>query len=84
MISQTVQLVGAALILIPFMLAQRQILKPTDLRYLLMNVGGSLILTTLAAIAHQWGFTLLNAVWAADSIIHLLQHRKQRKRASMA
>lgn len=65
--SQVFQVVGAVFILIAFVLSQMRRLEPNSLSYLSMNFIGSLILATLAAIERQWGFLLLEGVWALVS-----------------
>lgn len=75
---QLIQLFGAVLILIAFALAQAKRMNPHAAPYLLLNFFGSLILAILAAIEYQWGFLLLEGVWAivsAAGLIALLTRR---------
>lgn len=65
--SQAVQIVGALLILAGFAGTQYGRLAPDDKLYLVLNLVGSAILAVLAAIDRQWGFLLLEAVWALVS-----------------
>ena len=62
-----VQIVGAILILIGFIAAQRGLMSPQSGVYLLLNLIGSLILAVLAALGSNWGFLLLEGVWAIVS-----------------
>jgi hypothetical protein len=71
--SQIVQVAGALLILIPFIAAQFDRMSPHAASYLLLNLAGSLVLTVLAALDSDWGFLLLEAVWAAVSAWSLAQ-----------
>lgn len=64
---QGVQLVGAVLILAAFAGTQFGRLDPYSLSYLVLNLVGSAILAVLAAIESQYGFLLLEGVWAIVS-----------------
>lgn len=64
---QAIQLVGAIMILAAFAGAQFDRLDPHSLNYLVLNLVGSLILAVLAAIDSQYGFLLLEGVWAIVS-----------------
>ena len=66
------QVVGAILILVPFVAQQFGRLEPDAPAYLWPNLIGSLILATLAVIGVQWGFLLLEIVWAAVAARSLL------------
>lgn len=70
---QILQIAGALLILAAFTLAQLRRLDPHSVTYLALNVVGSAILAVLAAIDYQWGFLLLEGVWAAVSALGLLR-----------
>jgi hypothetical protein len=56
------------LILIGYALGQFKILKTDSLAYLLLNLVGSAILAVLAWLTQQWGFFLLEGVWALISL----------------
>lgn len=64
---QTIQVAGSLLILIPFVLAQFGRLEPSSPVYVIGNLAGSSILAVEAALGRQWGFLLLEGVWAAVS-----------------
>lgn len=68
-----VQIGGSLLILAPFVLAQLGRLTSTSVIYLLMNLVGSAVLAVDAALGHQWGFLLLEGVWALVSAGSLLR-----------
>ena len=57
------QFAGAVAILLPFALNQRGRWSQHGVRYLLLNLVGSAILTALAVVDRQWGFVLVQAVW---------------------
>jgi hypothetical protein len=67
MINQAVQIAGSLLILIPFILALRGHLHVRGWYYLGANLLGSATLAVDAAFEHQWGFLLLESVWALVS-----------------
>jgi hypothetical protein len=70
---QMVQVLGSLLVLSAFAAAQRGWLTPASRVYLMLNLVGSAVLATLAAHEQQWGFLLLEAVWAVVSGVGLLQ-----------
>jgi hypothetical protein len=70
---QIFQIGGAILILAAFMAAQRGTMSPHSVAYLVLNLVGSLILTGVAIHGQDWGFLLLEAVWAVVSAWSLWQ-----------
>jgi Na+/H+ antiporter NhaD/arsenite permease-like protein len=64
---QVLQLVGAVLVLAGYTLAQLRRLDPQSIPYLVVNLVGSAILAALALHESQWGFLLLEGVWALVS-----------------
>jgi hypothetical protein len=58
------QIVGALLVLAAFALAQARALSPQARAYLILNVVGASVLAVDAYIERQWGFLLLEGVWA--------------------
>lgn len=69
---QIVQIVGALLILFAFAGVQLGRLDPRSHSYLVLNLVGSAVLAVLAWYERQWGFLLLEAVWAVMSAWGLL------------
>lgn len=67
-ISTIIQILGALLILAPFALAQFRLLGQHSWPYLVPNALGSGILCVLALLDAQWGFVLLEGVWALVSL----------------
>jgi hypothetical protein len=67
-LDQSLQVFGAVLILIAFAAAQVNRLDQRSYPYLLLNLVGSAILAWLALETQQWGFVLLESVWAVVSL----------------
>lgn len=69
---QVFQLIGAVLILTAFAAAQFGIMDQRSYRYIVFNLIGSAILAVLAWEERQWGFLLLETVWALVSLWSLV------------
>lgn len=65
---QVIQVIGALLILAGFAGAQFGVLNQRSYIYLVLNLIGSAILAWLAWEDRQWGFLLLEFVWAIVSV----------------
>lgn len=65
---QILQVIGALLILSGFALSQFGLLDQRSYPYLVVNLIGSAILAWLAWLDAQWGFLLLEGVWAIVSL----------------
>ena len=70
---QVVQVLGSLLILAGFAAAQTGRLTTTSRLYLVLNLVGSAVLAVLAYEERQWGFLLLETVWAIVSAWGLWQ-----------
>lgn len=66
-----VQLVGALLVLVPFVLLQLGKMTSGMRSYLALNVVGSSILAIDAGLTQQWGFLLLEGIWALVAVLSL-------------
>jgi hypothetical protein len=70
---QFVQVIGALLILSAYAASQFGVMSPHARTYLVLNLAGSAVLAVLAWEQLQWGFLLLETVWAVVSFWGLVQ-----------
>ncbi|MEV6981682.1 hypothetical protein AB0M95_10550 [Sphaerisporangium sp. NPDC051017] len=68
---QIVQIAGAIAVLTAFVLAQFKVLRPGSVVYLTLNLVGSAVLAWVALANRDWGFLLLEGVWALVSAVSL-------------
>ncbi|GAA4264819.1 CBU_0592 family membrane protein [Frondihabitans peucedani] len=71
--SLVIQLAGSLLVLAGFALAQWGVLDLKSKRYLAANTLGSGALAVDAVLEEQWGFLLLEGVWAVVSAVELVR-----------
>jgi hypothetical protein len=70
------EFVGALGILIPFALLQFGRMSQHAYLYLLLNLIGSGILTVVAILQQQWGFVILQGVWAVAAAWGLVRRSR--------
>jgi hypothetical protein len=76
--SQVIQIIGALMILAAYTASQARILDQHTYAYLILNFVGSAVLAVLAAEEQQWGFLLLEGVWAVVSVWGLIGRMRGR------
>jgi hypothetical protein len=76
--SEVLQWTGAVAVLVAFALSQWGAWSVISYRYLASNFLGGAGLSAAAVISHQWGFVLLEGVWALVSArgiaVRLMRH----------
>ena len=68
-----VQIAGALAILISFAALQRGVVSTWSLAYQLLNLTGGTVLAVDAYLEEQWGFVILQTVWALVAAWALLR-----------
>ena len=68
-----VQIAGSLLVLVAFVAALGGRLEQSSYAYLGLNTVGSAVLAVTAIISHEWGFLLLEGVWALVSTYSLVR-----------
>ncbi len=83
LVFDTVQIVGALLVLVCFLLAQADRVDSAGYRYLTTNLAGSGAMTVTAVIAAEWGFVFLEGTWALVSLWGIAQRLRGSSAAVM-
>ena len=68
-----IQIGGAVLVLIGYVLGQLDKIDTSSKPYLLINLVGSALLAADAFDGSQWGFLVLNGTWAVISLVNLIR-----------
>lgn len=81
---QIVSLVGAALILLAFVLSTLERLDPRTPAYLWLNFVGAAGLGYTATVGRQYGFILLEGTWSIVALVGLIRLARARRRGAAA
>ena len=68
-----IQISGSLLILIAFVFSVLGKLQQTSLQYLVANAVGSAMLAGTAIVSREWGFILLEGIWAIVSVASIIR-----------
>ena len=79
-VASLLQLGAALLVLLAFVLSQAGRLDPRTPAYLALNAVGAGVLAIDAWHGHEWGFLLLEGVWAAVAVAALVTRPGHRAR----
>jgi hypothetical protein len=83
MVFEIVQIAGSLLILTAFLLSLLGKVSASGRGYLLTNAVGSAVLTVTAVVAREWGFILLEGVWALASTVSLVRSLRGRESSAV-
>jgi hypothetical protein len=72
-VEQVAQVTGAILILAGYAATQAGRISPHSVVYLVLNLAGSAVLAVVALLDEDWGFVLLEVVWATVSLWGLVR-----------
>ena len=75
-----IEVAGALMILAAFALNQFAGLDRHGAPYLVLNLAGAAILAVLAAVHRQWGFLVLQGVWAIVALWGMVGMVRRRRR----
>lgn len=76
MLIQGISVAGACVVLYAFFMQQQGAWQPSEVRYLACNFIGTAVLTVVAWIGSQWGFVLVEGIWAIVSLSGLIRARR--------
>ena len=82
MLVQGISVVGACVVLYAFYMQQQGTWRANEIRYLACNFVGTAVLTVVAWIGSQWGFVLIEAIWAIVSFRGLVRAMHARSAAA--
>ena len=76
---QFISVAAACVVLYAFFMQQQGAWQPTEIRYLVCNFVGTAVLTVVAWIGSQWGFVLVEGIWAIVSLRSLMRARRAQR-----
>jgi len=79
MLTTIIGIIGAALILLAFILEQTHVWKDTDLKYDVVNFLGSAILIYYGLKINGYPFVVLNSIWALVSARDIILDLRRKK-----
>lgn len=76
MLVQAISLVAACVVLYAFFMQQQGRWQAYEARYLACNFVGTFVLAIVAWIGSQWGFVLVESIWAIVSLRGWIRSRR--------
>jgi hypothetical protein len=71
--SEAIQIAGALAILVAYALAQFKVVDQRAYSYILLNLGGAVVLSVIAWAERLWGFLLLEVAWSLVALFALVE-----------
>ena len=82
MLVQGISVIAACVVLYAFFMQMQGVWQASEIRYMACNFVGTAVLTVVAWIGSQWGFVLIEAIWALVSLRGLIRAKRAQRLTS--